>query len=141
MRIFLALLANFAEEKHDDVHIVLHLENIKLPEGQEVLLKDIDTDRPKLELPDGTVLEGEFEETLGTQMIFRTETSQGEVPREQYISVWIVLLLLSDEGKGKPIKAGAQRAGDESSVPEPEPTESVRLLCHTDKKITFRKKK
>lgn len=87
MRIFLALLANFAEEKHDDVHIVLHLENIKLPEGQEVLLKDIDTDRPKLELPDGTVLEGEFEETLGTQMIFRTETSQGEVPREQYISV------------------------------------------------------
>jgi hypothetical protein len=64
------LLAFVAEEEHEEVYIVLQLDNVKLPEGQEVLLKDIDTDRPKLELPDGTVLEGEIEETLGTQMIF-----------------------------------------------------------------------
>ena len=70
------LLAFVAEESQEEVYIVLQLDNVKLPEGQEVLLKDIDTDRPKLELPDGTVLEGDFEETLGTQLIF--STSQGE---------------------------------------------------------------
>jgi hypothetical protein len=50
-------------------------------------------------LPDGTELVGEFEETVGTQLVFSDRVVEGETT-----------------------------------------TKSIQLVCHTDKKIKFRRK-
>jgi hypothetical protein len=52
-------------------------------------------DAPELRLPDGSILRGAFEETLGSQMVFAEGAAAGDAPR------------------------------------------TVRLLCHTDKRIRF----
>lgn len=57
-------------------------------------LQGLETSAPQLNLPDGTVLIGEFEEIIGTHMVFSDDP-------------------LADE---------------------------VKLRCHTDKKIKFKKK-
>lgn len=38
-------------------------------------------DAPELRLPDGSVLRGAFEETLGSQMVFAEGAAAGDAPR------------------------------------------------------------
>jgi hypothetical protein len=38
-------------------------------------------DAPELQLPDGSVLRGAFEETLGSQMVFAEGAAAGDAPR------------------------------------------------------------
>jgi hypothetical protein len=46
------------------------------------LPQDLDTDRPTLRLSDGTVLQGEYEESLGSIMLFEQEQQQQQQPQE-----------------------------------------------------------
>jgi hypothetical protein len=57
-------------------------------------LQGLETATPQLQLPDGTVLVGEYEEIIGTHMVFSDDPLENE----------------------------------------------VKLRCHTDKKIKFKKK-
>ena len=53
-------------------NIVMEIVGVPMPGPQdELILKGLDTGTPTLQLKDGTVLTGAFEETVGTQMIFK----------------------------------------------------------------------
>lgn len=64
------------------------------------LLQGMNGPSPRLVLPDGTILVGKFEETIGTQMVF-SDTKNGENSIDNF--------------------------------------ENINLVCHTDKKINFKK--
>eukprot|EP00890_Picochlorum_soloecismus_P002749 jgi/Picsp_1/3475/NSC_06313-R1_unnamed protein product [Vitis vinifera] len=54
------------------MNIVMEIVGVPMPGPQdEFVLKGLDTRTPTLQLKDGTVLTGAFEETVGTQMIFK----------------------------------------------------------------------
>lgn len=78
-------------------------------------------------LPDGTVLVGEFEETLGTQLMFSGEYACDSLKTRENAS--LMMFFGADD-------MGAAAAEDDEGSKR-----SVELQCHTDKKIRFRKQR
>jgi len=66
----------------ESVYVVVELDGVALPApGSNLKLKGLHTPEPRLELDDGTILIGEFQETIGTQLVFaehREEEGEGK---------------------------------------------------------------
>lgn len=52
------------------------LNNAKLPQG-------LDSSRPRLQMPDGSWVEGRYEETIGTALVFLDDSQTGGATGER----------------------------------------------------------
>lgn len=128
------------EHAHENVdggeemlNIVMEIVGVPMPGPQDPLvLTGLDTPTPTLQLKDGTVLTGAFEETVGTQMVFKDSS----ISKTMYSG---------DAGPSKTnaevvegSRAVSNLATVYDNVPSPAETD-IELEAFTDVKLVFRK--
>lgn len=115
------------------VNIVMELVGVPMPGPQDPLvLTGLDTPTPTLQLKDGTMLTGAFEETVGTQMVFK----ESSISKNMYFG---------DAGPSKTSAEVVEGSGAPSNLVNIEDSvrnsgePKIELEAFTDVKLVFRK--
>jgi hypothetical protein len=100
---------------NDSTDVIIEIVGPLPPSGSRMVFKGLSTPEPLLEFEDGTTFVGEFQEVVGTMMVFseEREISTGDTPAESAMEDTIIR-------KGEPRK--------------------TTLECLQDKKIVFKRK-